>query len=655
LLLSVGLVLFGGLYLVHVSGSSDGSWGVREEPFEPGKTKLLERKGQAERFRTLMAESVLEKFEPGTEFYLKIDDESYKILPRALDLSEVLSTQAGIKEAEDGRVELDLRAFFFGRNSEDEDVKRFADWAEEVEPEDIKLFVDLLEAVARVTPSEDIDLSKFRNASLEQLSRLIMLADFFGATMEKRVGRIILPSALEVFASFFARKIEPEINEKTLKEFFAGKENILSKIVDGLPKGPSRILVDELFSKQKAFFKPISFPFQGAELLAGLPGGRLVVGAWGQKSKIWDVSTGKVLKTLDHSLDSSVVALSNEKIAGIFFNGGHRKVGIWDTSTGKKLKTLDATFPKQIAVLSSERLAIAFATQTFWDLITEHMKIGVWDVSNGKRLKSEDAPGLDVGFPNMIAALSYKKLAIIRSVFREGNLVSKVQTWDVYKGKSLKTLDVPELPVGVVALEDEKVAVQFLTNEQGERTLRKVEIWDAFTGEKIRPLGISLRSRESLVGLLGGKLAAGIEGKGRGNDKIEIRDALTGKMLGSSDPFGRLVKLVGLSDGRLVVEFMKDRFGYNGFGVWDLLPFYKLYKNLNFEQALLVKYLVIQNRAGKIVEETEKFEEIYESLPERTTKLLHKLDLYFSEFEELIIDKPEPSDPNWEFKELIID
>nr|WP_322684703.1 ribosome assembly protein 4 [Nostoc sp. DedQUE07]MDZ8130659.1 ribosome assembly protein 4 [Nostoc sp. DedQUE07] len=155
------------------------------------------------------------------------------------------------------------------------------------------------------------------------------------------------------------------------------------------------------------------------------PNGQQLASASTDKTiKIWDASSGQLLKTLTgHSNSVTSVAFSpnGQQLASASFDN---TIKIWDVSSGKLLKTLTGHNKEVNSVTYSpngQQLASASGDKT----------IKIWDVSSGKLLKTL------TGHSSLIIGVAYspngKQLA-------SASFDSTIKIWDISIGKPLKTL-----------------------------------------------------------------------------------------------------------------------------------------------------------------------------------------------------------------------
>ena len=403
-----------------------------------------------------------------SSYFFMIQGDEYPISYRGFNLSNFLKDfLESHKDEEDvfkeNKVTIKMDPFF-----------ETAVWGKNIELEDFKEFADLLQKLGEATSPETVDLSEYRNMSLERLFKLIILTDFFAVTKFKILDELI---------SEFAKKIKPELTDKNLADFFAGKENVFSKVVDGLPEGPSRMLFDRLFSKQEDFLKVLPFSFKSSSRKIALSGERLAVEFMDndRKIEVWDALKGKKLITLDDFERIGGWAWLSEKNLAIIFIEEYEsgwKIGIWDTSTGKKLKTLEGLIlPKKIAGLPDKKLAIGY---DYSDDNENFYSIDIWDTSTDEKPKTIIKKTHTL--VHTIAGLPGKKLAIGYDYSDDNESHKNIDICDLSTGKKLGTIqDVPST---------------YFTVFSGERALtyfwrrRKFEvlIWDLFTGKRLRTL-----------------------------------------------------------------------------------------------------------------------------------------------------------------------
>ncbi len=148
------------------------------------------------------------------------------------------------------------------------------------------------------------------------------------------------------------------------------------------------------------------------------PDGRVLASGSSDKTIIWDVTTGKVLRTLASSADHQLNFSQDGKTLVDMSVGG--TTVFWEVATGKKIKTLDVS-----SIAISQNLSILVSNDLSSNTIV------LWDGATGqelKRLKGHTAP------------IGQASFAPGGKVLITGSTDKTVRIWDVTTGKLLKTL-----------------------------------------------------------------------------------------------------------------------------------------------------------------------------------------------------------------------
>jgi cytochrome c len=193
------------------------------------------------------------------------------------------------------------------------------------------------------------------------------------------------------------------------------------------------------------------------------PDGRLVAsGSWDRTVRLWDSETGKMIRSIPHTADVTVVRFlpDGETIITGARDGALRT---WRTSDGAQLGTLKghAWVVAQVAVSPSGKIAISASTDA---------TVRLWDLTSQKEiatLKGHEGPVYGVAFsPD-------GKLAI--SGGRDGTLV----IWNVATRAQHRVIQTHVKPVWAVAFSRDG---RFVLSAGSDGAIR---VWHAETGDRI--------------------------------------------------------------------------------------------------------------------------------------------------------------------------
>ena len=266
--------------------------------------------------------------------------------------------------------------------------------------------------------------------------------------------------------------------------------------------------------------------------------------------KVWDLQTGKVLRTLkvrtyDDRGSYGVAVDSAGRLAVIASDD--RTYKVWDLQTGKALHTFEGGSayatrkPYGVAVDSAGRLAVTAS----WD---DTLK--VWDLQSGKELHTLKGHTQSV---IGIAVDSAGRLAVTASWDRT------LKVWDLQTGKELRTLEGHTDSVNGVSVDS---AGRLAVSASDDKTLK---VWDLQTGKELR----------SLEGHTGHVNGVSVDSAGRlavsasADKTLKVWDLQTGKELRTLEGHLHSVNSVSVdSAGRLAVSASADK----TLKVWDLQP-----------------------------------------------------------------------------------
>ncbi len=266
--------------------------------------------------------------------------------------------------------------------------------------------------------------------------------------------------------------------------------------------------------KHSSFVHSVSFSSDGQILASG---------SKDKTIKLWDVKTGKELRTLSgHGDGVSSVSFSSD--GQILASGSKDKtIKLWDVKTGKELRTLKGHSDGVISVSFSpdgHTLASGSKDKT----------IKLWDVKTGKELRTLK------GHSDGVISVSFSPNG---HTLASGSKDKTIKLWDVKTGKELRTLS---------GHSDGVISVSFSPDGKNLASGSKdktIKLWDVKTGKELRTLS---GHSDGVISVSfspdGHTLASGSSDK-----TIKLWDVKTEQELGT---------LSGHSDGVISVSFSPD-------------------------------------------------------------------------------------------------
>jgi WD40 repeat protein len=241
------------------------------------------------------------------------------------------------------------------------------------------------------------------------------------------------------------------------------------------------------------------------------PDGKTLASASRDKTvKLWDVVTGKELKTLNGH-QSAVNSVSYSPDGKTLASASRdNTVKLWDVVTGKELKTLNGHQDQVWSVsFSPDGKTLASAS---WD-----NTVKLWDVGTGKELKTLK------GYQSWVNSVSYSPDG---ETLASGSGDGTVKLWDVGTGKELKTLQVHQYSVRSVSFSPDG---KTLASASADNTVR---IWEVINSKE-PPISQPLRGHEAQVWAVAfspdGKQIVSSEGI---DGTLRLWDGNTGKTIG---------------------------------------------------------------------------------------------------------------------------
>jgi WD40 repeat protein len=288
--------------------------------------------------------------------------------------------------------------------------------------------------------------------------------------------------------------------------------------------------------------KVLSHPLAVYEVSYSPDGKTLASGSYERRVKLWDVGTGKELKTLNGH-QAEVVSVSYSPDGKTLASASRdRTVKLWDVGTGKELNTLKGHQAELVSVSYSpdgKTLASASLDNT----------VKLWDVGTGKALKTLN------GHQGRVLSESFSPDG---KTLASGGGDRTVKLWDVGTGKELNTLKGHQAEVVSVNYSPDG---KTLASASEDNT---VKLWDVGTGKELNTLTGHQDGVSSVSFSPDGKTLA----SGGGDNTVKLWDVVTGKELKTFKGHQSTVSNVSFSpDGKTLASASWD----NTVRIWEVI------------------------------------------------------------------------------------
>lgn len=232
------------------------------------------------------------------------------------------------------------------------------------------------------------------------------------------------------------------------------------------------MLVQSLLAQQPELILPIGHTHFIVSAVFSPDGKRILTASWDHTAKIWDASSGMLLKSLEgHTSDiqAAVFSPDGKKILTVSYDATAK---LWDAASGDLLKTLAHTASVQTGAFSPDGKTIL--TASGYDTAKRYNVAKTWDAASGALLKTFEGHTGPVN--SSIFSPDGKKVLT-------GSDDSTAKVWDAFSGMLDKTFDQREkITAAVFSLDGKKI----LTTS----AFHGVSLWDAVSGDLLKTLTV---------------------------------------------------------------------------------------------------------------------------------------------------------------------
>ncbi|MCL1463820.1 WD40 repeat domain-containing protein [Argonema galeatum A003/A1] len=234
------------------------------------------------------------------------------------------------------------------------------------------------------------------------------------------------------------------------------KANLPIEAVTALRQGIYRVQERNRLEGHSNWINSVTFSPDGKTLASGSRDTTI---------KLWDVKTGKLIRTIEHS--GSIVSLSfSPDGKTLASGGGDNTIKLWNVNTGQEIKTLTKQGKYGFSIsFSPDGKTLASGS--------EEKTIKIWDVKTGKEIITLNGHKADIN------SVSFSRDG---KILASGSTDKSIKLWDVKTGKEIKTLNGHSDRVRSVSFSPDG---KTLASGSDDNTIK---IWNVATGKEIKTL-----------------------------------------------------------------------------------------------------------------------------------------------------------------------
>ncbi len=319
-------------------------------------------------------------------------------------------------------------------------------------------------------------------------------------------------------------------------------------------------------------------PYVCITTLSFSPDGKILASAGGEDGtvRLWDVATGRLLRTLKHDKEASSVAFFPDGKSLVTSDDGTKRIHFWAVTSGECLRTLDG---------GKETVwRLSLSPDGKW-LATGGLRVvRLWDVASGKPVRALAEQGK--WFSDFCFTPDGMRLAV------GDDYGGWIYVWDLKRGETIRKIKTPHgTPRKLVFTPDGRT---LLSGDSGGEIYR----WDMAAKKDPQFLGQSSHLVSSLSVAPDGKALA----SAGGDNVIRLWDLASGKLLISAKGHEKGIdQLCFAAEDRILLS--RD---YGIVRNWDLATGTELHREVFFRGNVFDRPLVALFMEGRIMAEGTK-------------------------------------------------